>query len=107
MPDPGALTARASQASELIARLSKEKKRILVVTHIDADGLSSGSIAFHALLRMGAIASVRAIPDLDMKAIDSLRSDSFDFYLFTDLGSGMIDQLTAAFGTNFLIVDHH
>ncbi|MDA4113418.1 MAG: DHH family phosphoesterase [Thaumarchaeota archaeon] len=107
MPDPGALNARASEASRLISRLSKEKKRILVVTHIDADGLSSGSIAFHALLRMGAIASVRAIPDLDMKAIDALRSDQFDFYLFTDLGSGMIDQLTAAFGVNFLIVDHH
>ena len=51
MPEPGALTARASEASQIISRLTKEKKRILVVTHIDADGLSSGSIAFHALLR--------------------------------------------------------
>ncbi|MGA2198999.1 MAG: DHH family phosphoesterase [Nitrososphaerales archaeon] len=107
MPDLAALTARASEASELLSRLSKERRRILVVTHIDADGLSSGAIAFQALVRMGAIASVRAIPDLDMKAIDALKKDRFDFYLFTDLGSGLVDQLTAAFGENFLIVDHH
>ena len=107
MPDLAALTARASEASKLLSRLSKERKRILVVTHIDADGLSSGSIAFQALVRMGAIASVRAIPDLDMKALDALKKDRFDFYLFTDLGSGLVDQLTATFGENFLIVDHH
>src|SRR5271157_5010771 len=100
MPDLAALTARASEASELLSRLSKERRRILVVTHIDADGLSSGAIAFQALVRMGAIASVRAIPDLDMKALDALKKDRFDFYLFTDLGSGLVDQLTAAFGEN-------
>jgi RecJ-like exonuclease len=107
MPDLEALTARASEASKLLSGLAKEKKRILVVTHIDADGLSSGSIAFQALARIGAIASVRALPDLDGRAIDALKNDKFDFYLFTDLGSGLIDQLTAAFGTNYLVVDHH
>ena len=50
MADLSALMARASEAAEaaLPAR-REEKKRILVVTHIDADGLSSGSIAFQAL----------------------------------------------------------
>lgn len=107
MPDLEALRARAAEASKLLSRLSKERKRILVVTHIDADGISGGSVAFQALVRLGANASVRAIPDLDMRAIDTLRSDRFDFYLFTDLGSGLVDQLTAAFGENFLVVDHH
>ena len=107
MPEAESLTARASEASELLSRLAKERKRILVVTHIDADGLSSGSIAFQALVRLGANASVRAIPDLDPKAIEALKSDRFDFYLFTDLGSGLVDQLASAFGQDFLIVDHH
>ena len=107
MPDLEALTARASAASTLLWGLAREKKRILVVTHIDADGLSSGSIAFQALERIGAIASVRALPDLDLRAIEALKNDKFDFYLFTDLGSGLIGQLTEAFGTNFLVVDHH
>ena len=61
MADLAALMARASEASGHLAQLRREKKRILVVTHIDADGLSSGSVAFHALARSGAIASVRAL----------------------------------------------
>jgi single-stranded-DNA-specific exonuclease len=107
MADLAALMARASDASRLLVQLRRERKRILVVTHIDADGLSSGSVAFHALARSGAIASIRAIPDLDMRALDSLKADKFDFYLFTDLGSGLIRELTDAFGEAFLVVDHH
>jgi len=107
MADLASLKARASEASRVLVQLRRDKKRILVVTHIDADGLSSGSIAFHALARSGCIASVRAIPDLDMRALETLKVDRFDFYLFTDLGSGMILELAKAFGEGFLVVDHH
>ena len=107
MADLAALTNRASIIAELLAQLTRDRKRVLVVTHIDADGLSSGSAAFHALTRARAIVSVRAIPDLDRRALESLKSDHFDFYLFTDLGSGLITELNAAFGESFAVVDHH
>lgn len=107
MPDLEALRERMSEASRLLIGLSKQRKRIVVVTHIDADGLSAGAVAFDALARTGAIASVRAIPDLDPRAIGELKDAGFDFYLFTDLGSGLVDQLSQALGDDFLIVDHH
>ena len=107
MADLAALMVRASEISGTIEAKKREKKRILVVTHIDADGLSSGSVAFHAVARAGAIASVRAIPDLDRRALESLKADGFDFYLFTDLGSGLIPELEGAFGGDFAVVDHH
>jgi single-stranded-DNA-specific exonuclease len=105
--DLAALMTRASNLSGVISRFRHEKKRILVVTHIDADGLSSGAVAFHSLARSGAMVSVRALPDLDMRAIESLRADKFDLYVFTDLGSGLVAELEKAFGENFLVVDHH
>lgn len=107
MGDLAALSSRATVVSGVLSTLRRQKKRILVVTHIDADGLSSGSVAFHALARSGAIVSVRAIPDLDIRALESLKADRSDFYLFTDLGSGLIPELTKAFGEAFLVVDHH
>ncbi len=99
--------ARAREKVGLLTELSERGDRILVVTHIDADGLSSGSIAFAALARKNAAVSVRAIPDLDQRAIERLKADRFDFYLFTDLGSGLIRDLASSLGENFLIVDHH
>ncbi|MDA4117381.1 MAG: DHH family phosphoesterase [Thaumarchaeota archaeon] len=106
-PDYGALMARAREKAGLLTELANRGDRILVVTHIDADGLSSGSIAFAALARKGAAVSVRAIPDLDPRAIERLKADRFDFYVFTDLGSGLVAELASAFGEKFLVVDHH
>lgn len=106
-PDQTALEARAADASRRLTRLARERKKILVVTHIDADGISSGSVAFQALARLGAAVAVRAVPDLDLRTIDALSADHFDFYLFTDLGSGLIKELTNAFSDSFIVVDHH
>jgi single-stranded-DNA-specific exonuclease len=103
---PG-LMARAKREAEHLSILSNHGARFLVVTHIDADGLSSGSIAFTALARKNFAVSVRAIPDLDPRAIERLKADKFDFYLFTDLGSGLLGALSGAFGDRFAVVDHH
>jgi len=101
------LLARARLEGDRIVDLSSRGARILVVTHIDADGLSSGSIAFAALARRNVGVTVRAIPDIDNKAIEKLKADNFDYYLFTDLGTGVLGSLSAAFGEAFLVVDHH
>jgi len=106
-PDIGALMSRARREAERLVDLSNRGARILVVTHIDADGLSSGSIAFSALARKNLAVSLRAIPDLDPRAIEKLKADRFEFYLFTDLGSGLLGALSEAFGDRFAVVDHH
>lgn len=98
---------RAKREAEHLTDLSSRGSRFLVVTHIDADGLSSGTIAFTALARKNFAVSVRAIPDLDRHAIEKLKADKFDFYLFTDLGSGLLGALSGAFGERFAVVDHH
>jgi single-stranded-DNA-specific exonuclease len=106
-PDLRSLMARAREEAERLLDVSTRGARVLVVTHIDADGLSSGSVAFSALARKNVAVSVRAIPDLDPRAIERLKADNFDFYLFTDLGSGLLGELSRAFGERFLVVDHH
>jgi single-stranded-DNA-specific exonuclease len=105
--DMRSLMARAREEAEKLVDISSRGARILVVTHIDADGLSSGSVAFSALARKNVAVSVRAIPDLDLHAIEKLKADNFDFYLFTDLGSGLLGELSRAFGDRFLVLDHH
>src|SRR2546426_1261269 len=102
-----ALMARASELGSLLARFAYNGKRILVVTHIDADGLSSGAIMFRALARKGAVVSVRAIPDLDPSTLASLKEEGFDCYVFTDLASGLLCALHASFKENYFVVDHH
>lgn len=107
MADLEGLLSRYRAIAPDILKLARSGKRILVVTHIDADGLCSGSMVFSALTRKGASATLKAIPDLDPKAIAELESLKFDFHVFTDLGSTLVRELDGALGDRYLLLDHH
>jgi RecJ-like exonuclease len=85
----------------------KSKKSILVTTHIDCDGLTSGSIITKALIRSGARCTVRTSKEFSKNVIDSLKKDPRDFHIITDLGGGFADKLEKSLGENWVVLDHH
>ncbi|TLX94895.1 MAG: DHH family phosphoesterase [Thaumarchaeota archaeon] len=101
------LLNRYNELSQNLTDSIREGKKFIVVTHIDADGLCSGAMTFVALARRGATVSVRTVPDLDPKTIESLREERYDFYIFTDLASTLVDELKSALDNRFLVLDHH
>ncbi|MDG6913764.1 MAG: DHH family phosphoesterase [Nitrososphaerota archaeon] len=107
MADFEGLFARYRAIAPSLLKMSTEGKRILVVSHIDADGLCSGTAVFAALERKGANVTLRTVPDLDAKTIGTLKEQGYEFIIFTDLGSALVKELEAAFGDRFLVVDHH
>ena len=107
MADIEGLTARYRVLAPNLLKMATDGKRILVVTHIDADGLCSGSAVFAALKRKGANVTLRTVPDLDVKTILSLKELGYEFHIFTDLGSTLVTELETAFGGDFLVIDHH
>lgn len=107
MGDLAGLTRKLGQTSERIRKVAPLGKKILVVTHVDADGLASGSIAFAALSRMHANVALRSLPDLDRKEVRELAREGYDFYVVTDLGASLIAELEAALGGSFVVLDHH
>ena len=107
MADLEGLMARYRALAPDIIRIARSGKRILVATHIDADGLCSGSAVFAALMRKGANVTLRALPDLDPKSISGLAAENYDFYLITDLGSTLVKELEEAMKAKFLVLDHH
>ncbi len=107
MADLEGLRARYESLSREVLKLARAGKKIVIVTHIDADGLASGAIVFAALMRAGGNVVVRCVPDLDPKLIKELESQRYDFYIFTDLASTLIAELEAAFDGRFLVIDHH
>ena len=107
MADFEGLLARYRGLSPDILKAARGGKRILVVTHIDADGLCSGSIVFASLMRKGANVVLRTVPDLDSGVISDLEAQKYDFYIFTDLASTLVAELEAAFKGRYLVLDHH
>jgi RecJ-like exonuclease len=107
MADLEGLLERYRAMAPEILKIARSGKRILVVTHIDADGLCSGSTVFASLMRKDANVTLRTVPDLDHRTITELGEQKFEFYIFTDLGSTLVRELEMAFKGRFLVLDHH
>ena len=85
----------------------KSKKSISVTTHIDCDGLTSGSIITKALIRAGANCTVRTSKEFSKNVLESFKTDSRDFHIVTDLGGGFAKELDKTLGDNWIVLDHH
>jgi len=97
---------RARAVADDLSRLSRDEE-VLVVTHLDADGLSAGSIMLQALLGMGFPAMVRVVKQLDEVVVSEINASPQRSIVFTDLGSGQKTLLKGIKGKKLFLVDHH
>ena len=104
---PKQLDDALSNFENKISDCIRSGKSIFVVTHIDCDGITSGSIMTKALIRAGAKCTVRTCPELNKNVITNLQKDARDFYIITDLGGGFAKDLDEKLGENWLVLDHH
>ena len=85
----------------------KSKKSISITTHIDCDGLTSGSIIAKALIREGAKCTLRTSKEFSKNIVESFKTDSRDFHIVTDLGGGFAKDLNQTLGDDWIVLDHH
>ncbi|MFC7176627.1 single-stranded-DNA-specific exonuclease RecJ [Halosegnis marinus] len=99
----------ADRAAACAERL-RAAGRVLVASHIDADGLTSAAVADTALERAGIAHEQVFFKQLDAEAIASLAATDYDTVLFTDFGSGQLDDIAVHEERGDfvpVIADHH
>ncbi|MFC7071688.1 DHH family phosphoesterase [Halovenus rubra] len=92
------------------ARRLHDAESVLLASHIDADGLTSAAIASTALERAALPHEVVFKKQLDEEEIASIAAREYDTVLFTDFGSGQLDDITDhehAGDFQPVIADHH
>ncbi|MEM1550958.1 MAG: DHH family phosphoesterase [Candidatus Bathyarchaeia archaeon] len=98
------------RASEEILENIGKGRGIFLISHMDADGISAAGIMGKALLRAGAIFSIRIERWMEERVLDeaSAYADENTLLIFTDMGSGYLDILSAKLsGKRVVILDHH
>ncbi|RLF41952.1 MAG: recombinase RecJ [Thermoplasmata archaeon] len=85
-----------------LADIIRKHEDIHIVTHIDADGITSGAIAVQALSRLGKNYSIEFIKQLDPSTIERIRDENHELVWFTDLGSSISNS-----SLSMIISDHH
>ena len=100
-----------SKLRELLKRANKLKSylksesEVLVVSHIDADGITSAAIALQTLERMGIDCKYVFLKQLDAKSFEKILNEN-RFTLFVDLGSGYISEIIRR-RIRAAVIDHH
>ncbi len=96
----------------LIKRFLNEFKEIdepvRVISHLDADGLSSAAIISKALRRNGNEFNLSIVRQLDERVIKELSLENYNYFLFVDLGSGFLSFINKHLNDRkVFILDHH
>lgn len=105
----GPVPALESQAAACATRL-QAADAVLVVSHIDADGLTSAAIATRALERAGIPVETAFADQLDAAVLERVAETEHGTVLFTDFGSGQLEELAPyveAGAFTPVVVDHH
>lgn len=79
---------------------------VRVISHLDADGLSSAGIITSLLRRLNVPFHLSVVKYVDENMIEGLRKENYGVFLFLDLGSGELELLTSLSGRVF-VIDHH
>jgi RecJ-like exonuclease len=88
----------------MLGEIIKNSKEVHIVTHIDADGITAGSIAYQTVKKMGKDYSIEFVKQLDDTVIEKLKNENHELVWFTDLGSSIsVNQPDI----NKVITDHH
>jgi single-stranded-DNA-specific exonuclease len=94
-------------AANLFTDHVKKGNYIRLVTHNDADGISSGGILTACAYKMGARFKISSEKKLDEKLIARLVEENPDLIVFSDFGSGYLDIISESLKQDIIILDHH
>jgi RecJ-like exonuclease len=94
-------------ASKLFTDHVEKGSFIRIVTHNDADGLSSGGILAACAFKIGARFKISSEKKLDENLIAKIAEENPDLIVFSDFGSGYLDIISESLKQDIIILDHH
>ncbi|MBX8637937.1 MAG: DHH family phosphoesterase [Thermoplasmata archaeon] len=99
---------------ELLERLERAKAvltgarsaKVRVISHYDADGISSAAVLSIMLRRLGVPFHATMTQSLDSRLLDSLKNENGKCFIFSDMGSGQL-ELLEKLQCDTIVLDHH
>ncbi len=81
---------------------------IRVVSHFDADGISSASLIVKLLNNNNRKYSISIIQNIKKDVLEGLAQEPYNYFIFSDIGSGVLSQIEGLFkDKTVFILDHH
>ncbi|MCQ2069669.1 MAG: DHH family phosphoesterase [archaeon] len=101
---PDELSPKLVKDCRCAADALRKADSVYVVTHIDADGITSGAIASETLKRLGKRYEIAFEKKITDEVIDRVNKSPYDLVWICDLGSAYMSSFTR---TSLIVTDHH
>lgn len=85
-----------------------KKKSIRLISHLDADGISSCAILIRLLNKMNMRYSISIVQQLTKDVLNELKLENHEYFMFSDIGSNSIEDINKTLkDKKVFILDHH
>ncbi len=100
------IPAEMKKELERAAEIVRGHTDVRLISHYDADGISSAAIVREALKRLGKRTEVTIYPTLSVEQIVDVQGIKAECVVMTDLGTSYLEQLSQM-DWDIVILDHH
>ena len=100
------LLNRADEACDLLRSHIDQGHVVRIVSHNDADGLTSAGIFANAIKKAGGRFHVTILPRLRGSNVKELSKSRYKLFIFSDMGSGELRNISKLKG-DVIVADHH
>lgn len=104
MPASAGDLRRMQRDLDAAASQLRDAQDILIISHIDADGISAGAVADITAERLGKTHEVRFEKKISEETVEEINSSEQSLVWICDLGSGYLSEFTR---DGIIVTDHH
>ncbi|MEW6222086.1 MAG: DHH family phosphoesterase [Candidatus Hadarchaeota archaeon] len=100
----------ASDVAEFLKLRLDGKRRVVVMSHLDADGISAASVMARCLYSFDVPFSIKFTQPLSNEEMAALSTGPQDLFIFLDQGSGQLEAIhkfILSKGSDVVVIDHH
>ena len=97
---------RASEATDMLKGHIDNDSVIRLISHNDADGISAAAVIANALKEEDVQFHTTIVPRLKEDMVNQLRSEKYDLFIFSDMGSPFIKEFNT-YKHDVIVADHH
>ena len=85
----------------------KEGNIIRLISHNDADGLTSAGVIANAIKEEGGQFHTTILSRLKAEDIEKLSKENYKLFIFSDMGSSCLSKINQLIKADVIIADHH
>ncbi|WP_298521645.1 DHH family phosphoesterase [uncultured Methanobrevibacter sp.] len=97
---------RANEATDMLKEHIENDAVIRIISHNDADGISAAAVVANALAEENVQFHTTIVPRLKQDMVNQLRSEKYDLFIFSDMGSQFIGDFNT-YKHDVIVADHH